>query len=261
MKSSILFKHTGPLIAAEYFMGHYRWTAAWQLSAATIILRPPSVGFVTIGLEVAGTLTGDVFQIGPSAVAEVRQTIALSRTIAIGNEVRWKVLSFTGANEEAATAASIVMQSGPADYTAALLPDAPLTVRWVNGVEDVLLYHYSAGIFTPVSVAMTLTRGTITVSGFGVEVLIGTDLVFEVDSTGARANSFNEMGALLSPRLEFYVGALRVAAAMTGGVFYVPSILESTPVAGGGQFEFTAGTLKAALGVEGLTAVGFTEPL
>jgi len=253
-----IFKHTAALVTGEYFMGHYHWTAPRSITSASIVLTRPVAGFVFIALEVNGVLTGEEFQISPGT-GEIRQSIQINRTVPVGHQIRWLVRAFAGVEADAATNAAIVLETADPNLVTGLAPDLPLTVRWVDGIEDVRLYNYVSGVFT--AVASLDNRGAILPVPSGINISIHGAPCATIRSQGVTADEFLEVDRLFTPRLEFWRGSLRLGCVMTGGRIYTPALIEATPEASPARFEFSVGTLKATLGVEGLTAVGFEEPL
>lgn len=82
-----------PLIPGEFLLGHYRWGQALQLTAARAVAWAGDADTVlTLYVNGAATTTTLTLPAG-TANTEVEASVALSRVLAAGDELRWQVTS------------------------------------------------------------------------------------------------------------------------------------------------------------------------
>lgn len=98
----------GLLVAGQYLLGCHRWNREVTLGRAILVCQRPSAGILTLGLEVGGVLTEDVFTVDAGS-GEFVDILAMDRAVPPEAPVRWKVTSFSGADEESATSAAITL--------------------------------------------------------------------------------------------------------------------------------------------------------
>jgi len=90
----VLFYEADPVLAGDYLLGTYRWSAPMRLSGMRAVGWASQTAGVTLGLEVNGVLTGDTvtLPVGEPNV-EVQATAAVNLEIDPGAIVRVKVLA------------------------------------------------------------------------------------------------------------------------------------------------------------------------
>lgn len=96
------FRQSHPVLAGEYLLGTYRWTAPVRLSGARAVAWASQDQPLVLGLEVNGVLTGDqlTLPVGPPNT-EVTASIALDVALAPNAIVRWRVVSAPDAPQTA----------------------------------------------------------------------------------------------------------------------------------------------------------------
>jgi hypothetical protein len=265
-----LFVLNGVAPLGRYLLAVYAWSYDVTLTGATLTCRPPSAGTLTVALEVNGVLTGETFTVGAAVAAEVVQDLGLNRIAKAGQNVRWLVTS-SGTPEGEAMTVSVSMTQAPAGVVQASVPRSVLTVNWINGPERGKVFDYDSAshVFMPTSLAWgrcEIAQGDV----LSVK-LLGTEAL-RVKTQAIACNEFFAIGSTVlseSPRLEFMVDNVRVAALGMSGVFRVseidedaPAVLMPTDDGFYSRFElYSGGILTATLGVGGLTALEVDEPI
>lgn len=108
---SVLFPREVLLVAGEYLLGIYRWQTNATAVGATAICTASQNAATVLGLELNGTLTGDVITLPAGAVnSQVTVTVSLNRTVPAGTPVRWKIISGPGDIESMAAECAVTMQ-------------------------------------------------------------------------------------------------------------------------------------------------------
>lgn len=88
------FFRESALIAGEYLLGFYTWSAAVTLRSCRVIAWAPQTAPVVLELEVNGALTGRQLTLPVGTVnTEVTDSLALSGVVGPGQLVRWKIIS------------------------------------------------------------------------------------------------------------------------------------------------------------------------
>jgi hypothetical protein len=269
--SPVLYGCEGVLADGKRLSGQYSWSMEVRLGKALLTCRPPSLGTLTLTLEVDGQLTPLRFVVSSSPQIEVTQEMDLGLAVPANTTVRW-LAAFTEAPENAASYVSVAMQA--ARDTGIIKP--ALQVVWVNRAERVPVFNYDADThqFNPTPYAASRASiqdtGSVQVALQGVATLVvsnGTIYAAELREAGTTSSE--------SPRLEFQVGLQRVATLTKSGMLLVPYLAEGpcgqppgptvlTPAytAFYNRFEFYSdGALTAVLSAAGLSATAIQEPL
>lgn len=270
--SLVLFEINGVLPDSKYLPGQHRFSYPVRVAKALLTCRPPVNGTLMLTLILTPPTGSDLaagsFIVPVSMQAEITQEMSLNLTVPANTWMRWRA-AFTDAPEQAAASASIAMQVVPSSGNAGYQPK--LQVAWVNQSERLTLFNYDPVThrFTETTPGISADRASIVNAGPDQSVMISIQGVaaLRVANSTMYAQEFVAVGCgAVGPRLEFLVGAQRVASLTQDGTLRVPDIREV--LAGGempddvNRFEFySAGALTATLDATGLTALNIGEPL
>jgi hypothetical protein len=106
------FFHEARLGTGAYLLGHYRWPVAARLLWAKAVAYAPASQAVVLGLEVNGMLTGATLTLpAASNGQEVRAEAEFDVAVALGESVRWQVISAPASSS--AWGCSLVMEVAP----------------------------------------------------------------------------------------------------------------------------------------------------
>lgn len=262
-----LFQLSGVLPADTYLPGQYQWNTRQRLQSAQLtVARPPSVGTLTLTLELNGGATAHQFTIAASAL-EVVQTLALGFAIPAHTWVRWRATA-TGLPEDAALQIDLTLSVAPA-----AAPRRPrLSVQWREGRMSLVLYTYDpvTHSFTEATPTITSGRAVLTRTGDSAAVLaIQGEDALRVEAGILKATPFYAVmgvATVRSPRVQFCIDDVPIAT-LTSADFRVielteaaPDVLTTEDDAFYERFEFYSdGVLTAALSAAGLTALALEE--
>lgn len=264
MNAPFLFPHPGPLAAGVYLMGSPRFSRVRMAVAARVTaLAGSSLQPTVLGLEAGGVMTAVTLALIPSRAGESMSLLfPLAAALAANMELRWKVVSGPG------DVTKIGLTLLIAEAGTALVAAVPLTVRWVNGSEELELFRYDTAThtFTESSAGISTGRAAIANAATLLVTIQGVEAL-KMNAGHLRLNEIRANGgtALVeSPRLEFFSGSVRLAALGKSGVLAVTDFTEAASITGGSdKFEFyDSGSLSAVLGPDlRLVAKQFHEPI
>jgi hypothetical protein len=270
---TFLFQFTGTIEVGQYLLGSPKFEggAVELVNARLIATVGTSVLPTVFQLEINGDLVDKKFPVVPKHAGQmVNLVFRINRKLAEDDEIRIKCvscpdvaegLSTIGFNLTAREASTLTEETGE------------MYVRWVNGSENIRILEYNPAthLFTETSSGISSGRASIA-NATTFQAIVDGEVAAECNAVPELL--INELmcvgstGSNETPRIEFWIGATRIASLTKTGRFYVLDIVESASVTGGSTFfEFYgAGALAAVLGpavdtgVNILTAFEVREP-
>lgn len=131
---------------------------------------------------------------------------------------------------------------------------APVTtgfIRYISAAEDTAIYSYdfNSKVYTPIDPALLPGRASISIAADLLQVLFDAEIALRAtNETGVHVTNLSAVGGTFPlgaafPRIEFWIGASRVAAVTAAGELAVPEINEVTSHPGltDPAFEFSLG--------------------
>lgn len=265
----VVSKQKEALLTDDYLDGHYRWGEDIRLVTARLRGVPPLKGSLKIALEIDGELTDHVFTVPAGRSPEIRQDLSINEVLPADTEMRWKVISFTGEDEDASVRMAVVV-SAFVFTTGAVLP-VPVTdlhVDWINGSTRIRLFDYNptTDVFTEHETGIATGRLVISSTpGASHTFTIDGSLAMEIEDGELRVNDLYENDLTPEyPAIQFMSGGIALATLTKSGRLHAGVLVEDAPLTGDAEaFEFrTAGpTLAVVLRRTGLWAREFVEPI
>lgn len=189
-------------------------------------------GRLVLALEVGGLATGVEIDMWSSAPGDLlTPSYCLDITVPPNSPIRW--VCQEGTFHEVL----LVVEDGP--FGTRVAPDSKLTLEWVDGFERFAVADYIPETRQFVPNVFAAGRCSVTNSP-SFELVIGAQAPVLYAAGGAlNAAAFNASGGTgteVCPRIEFWIGRMRVASVLGSGTVLLPSIEEATPVAGLDRF-------------------------
>lgn len=233
-----------------YLLGQYAWPFAVVLTRAACEVRDlPATGTLTLTLEIGGGATAVQFVVTAAGVTPATQNLSVS--VPANTFVRWHAV-FDDVYENSADGVVVVMY--PALPSLSTAP--ALTVRYVNGAASYSVLTYANGLFAEVTPGILAANGLTFYQGAYVSFGIAGYEVLRVDGNGFQVRDFYASGVATtdSPRLQFEVNGVPIAA-LSAAALRVVNVWETAPpLPDAGTFGFyTGSTLVATLAAVGLT--------
>lgn len=205
-------------------------------------------------LEVDGVLIAKSIHVMPRYAGDrINLVLRIGTVLPPNSELRVKCVSGPSNSADAIRAIGLNLYADEASTV--VTPAGEMYVRWVNQAENLRLLEYnpSTHLFTESAAGISSGRATLENATTFAATIQGA-LAARCDATQAfKCNEIVCTGGVAtseSPRLEFFIGKLRIATLTRTGVLYVLDVLETATVnSGADRFcLFGNGIISATIG-------------
>ena len=154
----VIFQVNGSLPASGYLPGLAQCPESVVLTQALAVVSQPFTGTLTLLLEVAGALTGDMIELVGTGGTQLAASAVLKETVLAGDVVRWRC-DYTGDITQAPQQVQVTLVWEP--FMVAAMPE--LQLGWVAepGAAAVPLFEYEPATETFVDVSDGYAAGRV----------------------------------------------------------------------------------------------------